>query len=154
MTIDAVAIALAALAGAAGEGVSAAAAAAVLVGAALVTGFITPVFAALVLLGAIYPDGAHALPAPVYAGVLLLTAELAFWSLDERAPVRGEPGPGAPRLRGIVAVTAVGVAASALVLLASVADTARSPVATAIGVTAILGCVAVLVALTRLRGST
>jgi hypothetical protein len=126
----------------------------VLVAAALLTGFVTPIFAALVLLGAIYPDGAHALPAPLYAGVLLLIAELAFWSLDERAPVRLEPGTGAPRLRGIVAVTAVGVAASALVLLASEADTARSPVATAIGVAAIFACVAVLVALARLRGST
>ena len=70
--IDAVAIALAALAGAAGAGASVAAAAAVLVAAALVTGFITPVFAALVLLGAIYPDGVQSLPAPVYAGCVLL----------------------------------------------------------------------------------
>jgi hypothetical protein len=150
---DAAAIALAAIAGAVGAGVSAAAAAAVLVAAALVTGFITPVFAALVLLGAIFPDGGQALPAPVYAGVLLLTAELAFWSLDERAPGRLEPGTGAPRLRGIAAVTAIGVAASALVLLASEADTTRSPVATAIGVAAILAALGVLGALTRARQS-
>ena len=69
------------------------------------------------LLGAIYPDGMQSLPGPVYAGLLVLTAELAFWSLDERGPGRVEPGAGAPRLRGIIAVTATGVAASALARL-------------------------------------
>lgn len=151
---EAAAIALAAIAGAVGGGASAAAAAALLVAAALVTGLATPVLAALVVLGAIYPESGQALPAPVYAGILLLAAELAFWSLDERAPARVEPGTGASRLRGILAVTAVGVGAGALVLLASKIDTTRSAAATAIGVAAILGCIAVLAALARLRDST
>lgn len=101
------------------------------------------------MLGAVFPEGSHAIPAPVYAGVLLLTAELVFWALDERAPGRVEPGAGTPRLLGILAVTATGVAASGLVLLASQPDTARSPAATAAGVAAILGCVAVLLLLAR-----
>ena len=141
------AITLAAVAGAAGGGASAAAAAALLIAAALATGLATPLFAAMVLLGAIFPEGAQAVPAPVYAGALLLTAELAFWSLDERDAGRVEPGAGTPRLLGIVAVTATGVAASALVLLASEIDTSRSPGATAAGLAAILGCLAVLLAL-------
>jgi hypothetical protein len=146
------AIALAALAGATASGASAATAAALLVAAALATGLVTPVFAALVVLGAIFPEGEHAIPAPIYAGVLLLAAELAFWALDERAPGRVEPGIGAPRLLGILAVTATGVAASTLVLLAAETDTTRSPAATAAGVAAILGFVAVLVALAGLTG--
>ncbi len=107
-------------------------------------------FAALVMLGAIFPEGAHSIPAPIYAGVLLLAAELAFWSLDERAAGRAEPGIGTPRLLGILAVTATGVAASSLVLLAAEIDTTRSAAATAAGVAAILGCVTVLVALAGL----
>ena len=144
------ALALAALAGA-GAGAPAALGAALLVAVALVSGLVTPVVAALVLLGAVFPEGGGALPAPIYAGVLLLVAELAFWSLDEREPAHAEPGTDAPRLRGILAVTAIGVAAGALVLLASEADTTRSAVATAAGVAAILGCLGVLVALASQR---
>ena len=108
-------------------------------------------FAALVLLGVAYvtSDGGPAIPSPLYAGMLLLMAELAFWSLDERETGRVEPGTGAPRLRGILAVAATGVAASALVLLASEANPERSPETTAAGVVAVLGCVGVLAALTR-----
>ena len=145
------ALALAALAGAASAGAPAALGAALLVAVALVSGLVTPVVAALVLLGAVFPEGGGALPAPIYAGVLLLVAELAFWSLDEREPAHAEPGTDAPRLRGILAVTAIGVAAGALVLLASEADTTRSAVATAAGVAAILGCLGVLVALASQR---
>jgi len=116
-----------------------------------VTGIVTPVFVALLLLGAIYviPEGDRAIPAPIYAGALLLTAELAFWSLDERKFGRVEPGTGTPRLRGVLVVVAVGVAAGAVVLFASEADTARSPEGTAAGVAAILACIAVLTLLAR-----
>ena len=82
-------------------------------------------------------------------GALLLIAELAYWSLDERAAGRVEPGTATPRLLGILAVVATGVAAAALVLLASESDVARSPARTAAGVGAILACVAVLGALAR-----
>ena len=105
------------------------------------------------LLGTIYvvPEGDRAIPAPIYGGALLLIAELAYWSLDERAPGRIEPGTATPRLLGILAVVATGVAAAALVLLASESDVARSPARTAAGVGAILACVAVLGTLARSR---
>jgi hypothetical protein len=128
-----------------------AAGATLLLSLALVSGRVTPISVALLLLGAIYviPEGDRATPAPIYGGALLLTAELAFWSLDERAPGRVEPGTGTTRLVGVLVVMATGVAASALVLLASEADTARSPAGTAAGAGAILACIAVLTALAR-----
>jgi hypothetical protein len=106
---------------------------------------------ALVLLAAIYvvPDGDRSIPAPIYGGALLLIAELAFWSLDERTAGRVEPGTATPRLLGILAVVATGAAAGALVLLASESDVARSSARTAAGVAAILACIAVLAALAR-----
>ena len=112
-----------------------------------------PAFVALVLLGAIYvvPEGDRAIPAPIYGGALLLIAELAYWSLDERAPGRIEPATATPRLLAILAVVATGIAAGALVLLASESDVARSPARTAAGVGAILACVAVLGTLARSR---
>jgi hypothetical protein len=118
---------------------------------ALLAGRIAPLSVALLLLGAIYvvPDGDRALPAPVYAGLLLLIAELAFWSLDERAPGRVEPGTATPRLLAILGVAAIGVAAGTLVLLAAEPDVPRSPARTAAGVAAILATVAVLAALAR-----
>ena len=114
-----------------------------------------PAFVALVLLGAIYvvPEGDRAIPAPIYGGALLLIAELAYWSLDERAPGRIEPATATPRLLAILAVVATGIAAGALVLLASESDVARSPARTAAGVGAILACVAVLSTLARSRST-
>jgi hypothetical protein len=147
--VAAAAVALAGVAGAAGADASAAAAAALLVAAALATRLATPLFAALVLLAAIYPEGGRAIPAPVYAAVLLLTAELAFWWLDERDAGRVEPGTGVPRLLGILAITATGAVAAALVLLASEPDIARSAAATAAGLAAILACLGMLIALAR-----
>jgi hypothetical protein len=141
---------LAAIAGAAASGAPAAAAGALLVSAALLTGQVVPLVAALVLLGAVFPEDAR-VAVPVYAGVLLLIAELTFWALEERQAGRVEPGTGVPRLRGILAVTAIGVAASALVVLASQADVGRSPAATAAGLAAILATLGVLGTLTRAR---
>jgi hypothetical protein len=145
------AVVLAAIAGAAASGAPAAAGAALLVSAALITGRLLPVLAALVVLGAVFPaDGGVA--APVYAGGLLLLAELASWALEEREAGRVEPRAGVPRLRGILGVTAIGVAASALVLLASEADVGRSAASTAAGLAAILAALGVLQGL-AVRGS-
>jgi hypothetical protein len=131
------------------------AAATLLLALGLTTGYIAPITAALLLLAAIYvtPDGDRATPAPIHAGALLLIAELAFWSLDERAPGRLAPRTGTPRLLGILGLVATAVAASALVLLASHGDIARTPGTTAAGVGAILACVAVLTALARTRSA-
>ena len=118
---------------------------------ALFAGRSWPVCLVLVLLGAIYvvPEGDRAIPAPIYAGALLLIAELAYWSVGDRAAGRIEPGTAPPRLLGILAVVITGVAAATLVLLASDSDVARSPARTAAAVGAILACVAVLGALAR-----
>jgi hypothetical protein len=122
---------------------------------AFLAGRAAPVAAALLLLGAIYvvPEGDRAIPAPIYGGALLLIAELAFWSFDERLPGRVEPGTATPRLLAILGVVVTGVAAGALVLLASESDVARSPARTAAGVGAILACIAVLTALARARNA-
>ena len=151
MTTGCAAVAIAALAGAGAAAdppasLLAVASATVLLAAALAAGHVTPAFVAVLLLGAIYviPESDRALPAPIYAGTLLLTAELAFWSLDERELSRVEPGTGTPRLRGILVVAAVGVPAAWLVELASEADIVRSPAWTAAGAAAILACVAIL----------
>ena len=105
----------------------------------------------LLLLGTIYvvPGGDRAIPAPIYAGALLLIAELAYWSVADRAAGRLEPGTVIPRLLGILAVVVTGGAAATLVLLASDSDVARSPARTAAAVGAILACIAVLGLLAR-----
>jgi len=104
-------------------------------------------------LGAIYtiPDAERAIAAPIYGGGLLLTAELAYWSLDERVRGRVHPGVATPRLLAIFAVVAAAIPASALVLLASEAELARSPALTAAGAAAIVACLGLLAALARLR---
>jgi hypothetical protein len=108
---------------------------------------------ALLLLGAIYviPDDDRAIAAPIYGGCLLLSAELAYWSLDERVRGRVHPGVAARRLLAILAVTAAAIPAGALVLLAAEADLARSPALTAAGAAAIVACLGLLAALARLR---
>jgi peptidoglycan/LPS O-acetylase OafA/YrhL len=116
---------------------------------ALLSGRSAPVSIAVLLLASIYvvPEGDRAVPAPIYGGTLLLIAELAFWSLDERASGWVEPGTAMPRLVGILAVVVTGVAAGALVMLASESDLTRSPATTAVGVGAILASIAVLATL-------
>jgi hypothetical protein len=130
-----------------------AAAATLLVALAVAAGRSAPIPFALVVLGAIYaiPDGDRAIPAPIYASLLLLSAELAYWSLDERVVARVIAGAVAPRLLALLAVSAAAIPASALVLLAADADVARSPAVTAAGAAAVVACIALLMALARLR---
>jgi len=127
----------------------------VLLSLALLSGRATPVTLALLLLGAMYvvPEGDRAIPAPIYAGTLLLIAELSFWSLDERAPGRVEPGTALPRLLAIIATVAAAVGSGALVLLAAEPDVARSPTRTAAGIGAILAIVTILTWLARSRNA-
>ena len=125
----------------------------VLISTALSAGRTAPIPFALVLLGAIYaiPHGDRAVAAPIYAGGLLLTAELAYWSLDERLRQRVEAGVFRPRLLAILAVTAAAIPASAVVVLAAEADVARSPGLTAAGAVAVVACIGLLTALARRR---
>jgi hypothetical protein len=82
---------------------------------------------------------------------LLLTAELAYRSLDERVRQRVQADVATPRLLAILTVTVAAIPASALVLIAADADVARSPASTAAGATAIVACIALLAALAHFR---
>jgi hypothetical protein len=130
-----------------------AAAATVLLSLALAAARSAPIPFSLLLLGAIYaiPDGERAIAAPIYGSALLLTAELAYWSLDERVRQRVQAGVFTPRLLAILAVSAAAIPASALPLIAAEADVARSPAITAAGAAAAVACVALLTALARVR---
>jgi hypothetical protein len=110
---------------------------------------------ALLLLGALHviPDGDRSIGTVIYGSCLLLTAELAYWSIDEdgHRPVR--PGVFAPRLLTILAVVAAAIPASALVHLAADIDIPRTQASTAAGATAIVACIALLAAMARRRVS-
>jgi hypothetical protein len=105
------------------------------------------------LLGAIYaaPEGERAIAAPIYGSALLVTAELAYWSLDEHVRQRVEAGVAAPRLLAVLTVGVAAIPASALALVAAEADVARSPATTAAGAAAVVACVALLASLARVR---
>jgi hypothetical protein len=130
-----------------------AAAATFLLALALATARSAPIPFALLLLGAIYtiPAGERAIAAPIYGSALLLTAELAYWSLDERVRQRVQAGVFTPRLLAILAISAAAIPPSALALLAAEAEVARSPAITAAGAAAVVACVALLAALARVR---
>jgi hypothetical protein len=87
--------------------------------AALVLGWPRLVPASLVLLGGLYgaqlavDDAALDSAAPIYVAVLFVTAELAYWSLEEREDVRAERG---EELRRVAFVA--GLTLGALVLAA------------------------------------
>ena len=102
--------------------VLAGAAGAVVLGTGLVLGQPRPVPFGLALLGAAYvvallerPPGLDPL-APAFGAGLLLAAELAYWSLDARAPARRDPG-----LQRRRAFRVAGLAGAAFVLDACVA---------------------------------
>jgi hypothetical protein len=122
---------------------------------ALIAGSSAPIPYALLLLVAIYaiPHGDRAIAAPIYGSALLLTAELAYWSLDERVRQRVQADVVTPRLLAILAVTFAAIPASALVLIAAEADVGRSPAITAAGATAIVACIALLAGVAHLRSS-
>ena len=108
---------------------------------------------ALLLLGALHviPGGDGSIGTVIYGSGLLLTAELAYWSLDEHGHRPVQPGVFAPRLLAILAVVAAAIPASVLVHLAADTDIPRSHASTAAGATAIVACVALLAAIARRR---
>ncbi|MBA2513457.1 MAG: hypothetical protein H0V26_03880 [Solirubrobacterales bacterium] len=108
---------------------------------------------ALVLVGALHviPDGDRSIGTVIYGSALLLTAELAYWSIDEHGRRLVEPGVFVPRLLAILAVVAAGIPPSVLVLTAADVDISRSAASTAAGATAIVACVALLAAMARRR---
>jgi hypothetical protein len=110
---------------------------------------------ALLLLGALHviPDGDRSIGTVIYGSCLLLTAELAYWSIDEHGHRPVQPGVFAPRLLAILAVVAAAIPASVLVHLAADIDIPRSQASTAAGATAIVACIALLAAMARRRVS-
>lgn len=93
--------------------------------AALVLGWPSLVPGALVLLGGLYgaqlavDDAVLDAAAPLFAAGLLVTAELGYWSLEERERVQVEPGEGLRRLSfvALLGLGALVVAASLLALV-------------------------------------
>jgi len=96
-----------------GLGARVAAIAVVALVAALVLEWTPLIPTALVLVGGLYAaqlaidDVALDTASPAFAAALLVTAELAYWSLEERDQIQGEPGAG---LRHTAFVAALGVA--------------------------------------------
>jgi len=98
--------------------------------AALVLEWTALVPTAIVLVGALYAaqlaidDAALDTASPAYAAGLLVTAELAYWSLEERDYIQGEPG---ASLRHAAFVAALGVATLLVAsLLLVLVDTVRT----------------------------
>ena len=122
---------------------------------ALTAGRSAPIPFAVLLLGAVYaiPQGERAIPAPIYGSVLLLTAELAYWSLEEHVHKRAQLGVVTSRMLAVLAVAGASIPASAVALVAAEADVGRSPALTAAGAAAIVACVGLVAALARLRSA-
>jgi len=110
---------------------------------------------AILLLGAVYviSTGDRSIATVLYGSGLLLTAELAYWSVDEHGHRPVQPGVFAPRLLAILAVVAAAIPASMLVLAGAAIDIPRSHTSTAAGAIAIVACVALLAAMARRRVS-
>ncbi len=93
--------------------------------AALVLGWSSLVPAALLLLGGMYgaelaiDDAPLDAATPLVAAGLLVTAELGYWAIEEREPVRADPGEGLRRV-AFVAVVGLGALLVASLLLALV----------------------------------
>jgi hypothetical protein len=93
--------------------------------AALVLGWSPLLPASLVVVGGLYAaqlavdDAALDTVSPVFAAGLFVTAELGYWSLEERERVRADPGE-ALRRAGFVAVFGLGALLVASALLALV----------------------------------
>jgi hypothetical protein len=126
--------------------------------AAVVLGWSPLVPASIVAVGGVYAaqlaidDASLDSLAPVYAAGLLVTAELAYWSLEERGRLRGEPGAG---LRHAAFVAGLGLAALVVggVLLALV-DAVRASSGLAldlVGAAAAAGALAAVVLAARPR---
>jgi len=123
--------------------------------AALVQGWAWFVPTSIALVGGAYAaelaidDAPLDLAAPVVAVGLLLAAELAYWSLDERNRTEGDPGQGLRRA-ALVALGAAGALVLASALLALVDEIrTRGLALDLIGVLAAVAVVATVLATAR-----
>lgn len=87
--------------------------------------------------------------APLYAGGMLLGAELAWWSIEPRVPVSAEPGLATRRLASVLVVCACGSVLAALVVLAAGAPLSGGVALELVGVLAAAGALAVVVTVAR-----
>ena len=86
---------------------------------------------------------------PVYAGGLLLTAELAWWSIEQRVPAWSQPGVVLRRVAVIVGLCAAGAVLAAMIVLAAGSPLEGGIALELVGVVAAVGAVAVVAALAR-----
>jgi hypothetical protein len=129
--------------------------------AAVVLGWPVAIAWALALLGSAYAialatgeDGAAVdAVAPLYAGGLLLVAELSYWSLELRGSRREEPGAMLRRLVALTALAALSVAIGGFVVLVTAAPARGGLVWDALGVAALAATLAIVAWLARPRGS-
>jgi hypothetical protein len=88
---------------------------------------------------------------PVYAGALLLTAELAWWSIEPRVPAWWDVEVVLRRLVTIVGVCAAGAVVAALIVVAAGAPLRGGFGLELVGVVAAIGALAVVAGLARVR---
>jgi hypothetical protein len=82
--------------------------------------------------------------APLVGAALLLCAELAAWSLDERWTIRAERGVLATRLAGVAALCTAGLVTSSLVVALATSSVGGGLLWTVLGAAAAVGVVAVV----------
>jgi hypothetical protein len=121
---------------------------------ALVSRWPAPIPWAVVSLGASYAvslHGRHAIDgrAPVIGGLLVLVAELAYWSLERRTPVGDEAGLQLRRAVSVLATTLGSIAVAAALLTVTSVPLGGSVTWEAFGVAAAAGAVALLALLSR-----
>ena len=127
--------------------------------AAVVLGWPAAIAWALALLGTAYATalagkdaGAVDAVAPLYAGGLLLVAELSYWSLELRGSRREEPGAMLRRLVALTAFAALSVAIGGFVVLVTAAPAGSGLAWDAVGIAAVAATLAIVATLAR-RGA-
>lgn len=81
---------------------------------------------------------------PLYAAGLLVTAELAYWSLQLRAGARDEAGMAIRRVIGLLAAAAVALVAGTLLIAVAHVPLRGGLVVEAVGIAAAIGALALL----------
>ena len=112
---------------------------------------------AIVSLGASYAVSLHGLGgvddrAPVVGALLVLVAELAYWSLERRTPVGDSAGLHLRRAVSILALTCAAAALGATLLALTTVPLGGSPAWDALGLAAAAGALATLALLSRRLG--
>ena len=87
--------------------------------------------------------------APLYAGGLLLVAELSYWSLELRGSRREEPGAMLRRLVALTALASLSVAVGGFVVLVTAAPAGGGLAWDAIGIAAVAATLAIVAVLAR-----